>query len=350
MNQTTISTDIVQSLQTISQAAQYDKVLYLTDTNVQRFCFTPEFCSRLSIDPEQIICIPAGDEHKTIQTATQVWQQLIEKEATRHSLLINVGGGMVTDLGGFVASTFKRGMDCVNISTTLLGAVDAATGGKTGVNFMGFKNEIGAFYPAKQVILAAELFRTLDQANLRSGFAEMVKHALISTPQDLSDILRYDIERPDFEQLNTLLHRNVCIKQDIVEKDPKEKNIRKALNLGHTIGHAIESYSHTTPKPVLHGYAIMWGTVAELYLSHIKLGFPKQALQQVVTLMKEIYGKPNIGCKQYDTLLALMKHDKKNLRANEINFTLLADVGQIHINQTVTNEEIFEALDYVINC
>lgn len=350
MHQTTISTNTIATLQGILQTANNDKVLFITDNNVKRFCFTKDFCKQTGIDINQIITISAGDENKSIYSAIMLWEQLVEKEATRHTLIVNVGGGMITDIGGFVASTFKRGVEYINISTTLLGAVDAATGGKTGINFMGYKNEIGVFKPAKQVIIAADLFTTLNIENIRSGFSEMIKHALISSPKDFNDSLKFDLDNPDFQQLNTLLERNVRIKEGIVERDPYEKNVRKALNLGHTVGHALESHSHTTEKPALHGYAIIWGIVAELYLSQKKLQFPKETLLQMVELMKTYYGKANITCKQYDTLIELMRHDKKNLSADQINFTLLSGIGEIHINQTVSKEEIKEALDFLQNC
>ncbi len=350
MTQTIISDNIVATLGELLDSTDYDRVFLLTDCHVQHHVLTVEFCTEIGLAAEQLIVVQAGDEHKTVQTASEVWQALCERGATRHSLLINLGGGMITDLGGFVAATFKRGIHCVNVSTTLLGAVDAAIGGKTGVNFAGLKNEVGVFREAQQVVLAAQLFRTLDAKNLRSGFAEMVKHALISTPDDWTDILRYDIENPDLEALNPLLARNVAIKQRIVEQDPTEQHIRKALNLGHTVGHALESYSYQSGLPVLHGYAVLWGVVAEVYLSHVRKGFPKGVLSQLVQLMKEVYGKPAVGCKQYDQLLELMTHDKKNASADEINFTLLSDVGEIHINQVVGREEICEALDFLIHC
>ncbi len=350
MSETIISQDIISTLRQYVGSDKYDQVFLLTDSNVQQHCVDQVFCDKIGLRSEQLIVIPAGDEHKNIQTAIQVWQQLVERGATRNALLINVGGGMITDLGGFVAATFKRGIDFVNVSTTLLGAVDAATGGKTGVNFMGYKNEVGVFRPAVQVLLAAELFKTLDDKNLRSGFAEMVKHALIATEADFDEIMRYDIEEPDFTKLNVLLGRNVEIKQGIVNKDPMEKGIRKALNLGHTIGHALESYSYKMQHPVLHGYAVMWGLLAELYISHVRVGFPKELLMRLVQFTKRVYGKPHISCKQYDELLGLMRHDKKNSSADKINFTLLSNIGEIHINEIVEKEVIFEALDFLQDC
>jgi len=252
---------------------------------------------------------------------------------------------MITDIGGFTASTFKRGIRYVNVSTTLLGAVDAATGGKTGINFMGLKNEIGVFSPAETVLINIDFFKTLDAENLRSGYAEMVKHALINTPESWERVLKFDLEKVDFEELKQLLEENIRIKERIVEQDPYEANIRKALNLGHTFGHAFESWSYKIQRPALHGYAVMWGLLCELYLSLIKLDFPKDELLRLKSLIKEYYGTFEFSCKEYEALFELMTHDKKN-ESKEINFTLLADVGDIRINQTATKDEIFECFDF----
>jgi 3-dehydroquinate synthase len=259
--------------------------------------------------------------------------------------LISLGGGMITDIGGFTASTFKRGMRYINVSTTLLGAVDAATGGKTGINFLGLKNEIGVFAPAETVLINIDFFKTLDAANLRSGYAEMVKHALIDTRAEWESVLKYDLDKLDLAELKELLARSIRIKERVVEQDPFEANIRKALNLGHTFGHAFESWSYKTERPALHGYAVMWGLLCELYLSFVKLNFPKDELLRLKYLTKEYYGTFEFSCQEYEALFELMTHDKKN-DSKEINFTLLANVGDIHINQTATKEEIFECFDF----
>lgn len=317
----------------------------LMDTNTVLHCW-PLVAEAIDVVPEHLIVVPAGDEHKTIYTAIGVWEKLSALGATRNSLLLNIGGGMITDLGGFVASTFKRGLSYVNLSTTLLGAVDAATGGKTGVNLNGLKNEIGVFKPAEEVIVGVPFFKTLSGENLISGYAEMVKHALIATEKDWKEALALNLNTIDWAELEQLLVRNIQIKEQIVEQDPTEKGIRKALNFGHTIGHAIETLSHRENAPVLHGYAILWGAVAELYLSVVKLGFPKAHLSELLRLKREFYGDFPFTCKAYESLFELMTHDKKN-HSKEINFTLLKGIGQVVINQTATKEEIFEALDFV---
>lgn len=256
---------------------------------------------------------------------------------------------MVTDLGGFAAATFKRGIAYINIPTTLLAMVDASVGGKTGINFNGLKNEIGAFAPAVSVLLETEFLRSLDAHNFFSGYAEMLKHGLISTSQHLDELLAFDTDQPDYTQLKELVGQSVQVKEDIVEQDPKEHGIRKALNLGHTIGHAFESLALAESRPVLHGYAVAWGLVCELYLSHLKTGFPKERLRQVVQFVRQNYGAFTFTCQHYDRLYELMQHDKKNT-AGVINFTLLKDVGDICLNQTADKDTIFETLDFYREC
>ena len=271
-----------------------------------------------------------------------------DRGATRHTLLINIGGGMVTDLGGFAASTFKRGINYINIPTTLLAMVDASVGGKTGINFRGLKNEIGVFNNASSVILHTPFLRTLDSENILSGYAEMLKHGLISNEEMWAELLEFRIEILEFSRLQRMLADSVAVKQRIVTEDPTEKGIRKALNLGHTIGHAFESYA-LEHKPVLHGYAVAWGLICELYLSAIKTGFPSDKMHQTVNFIKEHYGKMTITCDDYPTLLELMTHDKKNV-AGIINFTLLGGIGDIRINQTASKQDIYEALDFYREC
>ncbi len=321
-----------------------ESIFILTDENTRRLCL-PLAMQSQKLQGAHVICLPSGDENKNIDSAVTIWNYLSENGATRKSLMINLGGGMITDIGGFTASTFKRGMRYINVSTTLLGAVDAATGGKTGINFVGLKNEIGVFAPAETVLINIDFFKTLDDANLRSGYAEMVKHALIDTREEWENVLKFDLEKIDFDKLKVLLDRSIRIKERVVEQDPFEANIRKALNLGHTFGHAFESWSYKAERPVLHGYAVMWGLLCELYLSFMKLNFPKEELLRLKYMIKENYGTFEFYCEQYEILFELMTHDKKN-ESKEINFTLLADVGDIRINQTATKEEIFECFDF----
>ncbi len=253
---------------------------------------------------------------------------------------------MVTDLGGFAASTFKRGVDFINIPTTLLSMVDASVGGKTGINFNGLKNEIGVFNDAKVVIICADFLKTLDLKNLCSGYAEMIKHGLISNKNTWAELLGFDILVPDYQKLQTMVAESICVKERVVEQDPYETGIRKALNFGHTIGHALESFALNENKPILHGYAVAFGIVCELYLSCIKTGFPMDKMRQTVRYIKDCYGTFEFTCNDYDALTLLMKHDKKNTTGT-INFTLLGDIGDIRINQTATRKELYEALDFL---
>lgn len=326
----------------------HDRLFVLTDEHTHRLCM-PRMkeisCMREAIE----IVIGAEDTHKTLETLASVWQALSDKGATRHSLLINLGGGMVTDLGGFAAATFKRGIAYINIPTTLLAMVDASVGGKTGINFNGLKNEIGAFAPANSVLIETEFLRSLDASNFFSGYAEMLKHGLISNTSHWAELLNFDTDNIDYQYLKRLVGQSVQVKEDIVAQDPFEHGIRKALNLGHTAGHAFESLALTENRHVLHGYAVAWGIVCELYLSHIKTGFPKDKMRQTIGFIKENYGAFAFDCKQYEQLYAFMQHDKKNT-AGSINFTLLKEIGDISINQTADKDTIFEMFDFYREC
>lgn len=326
------------------QACPHDKVFILTDVHTHELCL-PLLSDIESLKGSHVITIGAEDVHKNLETLASVWKELGDHGATRHSLMINLGGGMVTDLGGFAASTFKRGIQYINIPTTLLAMVDASVGGKTGINFNGLKNEIGVFSPARYVLLDAKFLQSLDMHNLLSGYAEMLKHGLISTTEHWAELLNFDFARPDYDALQALVAKSVHIKEDIVEQDPFEKGIRKALNLGHTVGHAFESLALENGRPVLHGYAVAWGIVCELYFSCLKVGFPKDKLRQTIRFIKEYYGVLTFDCKQYDRLYEFMTHDKKN-NSGIINFTLMGGVGDIRINQSATREEIFDMLDF----
>ena len=326
---------------------EYDRVFILADETTARLC-VPAIEKVGGLESAYHIVIGATDACKTLSSLTHVWEELGKGGGTRHSLLINIGGGMVTDLGGFAASTFKRGISYINIPTTLLAMVDAAVGGKTGINFGGLKNEIGVFSNAHTVILDTQFLQTLDRENICSGYAEMLKHGLISNEQTWAELIGFNgfsSESPQLQQIQKMLAASVRVKEHIVENDPREKGIRKALNFGHTFGHAFESLALLRGKPVLHGYAVAYGIVCELYLSCIKTGFPTEKMHQTVTFIKEHYGKMDITCDDYDELIELMGHDKKN-DAGVINFTLLGGIGDILINRNADDEEIKEALDF----
>lgn len=339
-----ISNNSTNELENVIESCNYDHLFILTDNNTQQLCLGLLNKCRATAGAYNID-IQATDTNKTLEATAHVWKELSDNKCSRHSCLINLGGGMVTDLGGFAASTFKRGIDFINIPTTLLAMVDASVGGKTGINFNGLKNEIGVFNEAKAVIIDSNFLKTLDIANLLSGYAEMLKHSLICNDGMWAEHVSYDFGSLDYSKLLDMVKESIDVKEKIVIEDPHEKGIRKALNLGHTIGHAFESIAMKKNKPILHGYAVAYGIVCELYLSATTIGFPTEKLRQTVNFIHENYGRMTITCDDYEELYSLMKHDKKNT-GNEINFTLLEDVGRIKINQTASKETIFEALDF----
>lgn len=338
------SNNITDDTSNILSNIKYDKLFILTDDHTIKLCL-PLISNIEEIKTASLIVIPSNDNNKTLENLAHIWKHLTENGGTRQSLLINLGGGMITDIGGFASATFKRGINYINIPTTLLGAVDASVGGKTGINFGGFKNEIGSFYPAKHVVISSHFFSSLNPKDILSGYAEMIKHSLISSNDEWEELLKLDINSIDYTWLNDAVFRSVSIKENIVEQDPYEHNIRKALNLGHTIGHALESLALENNSPVLHGYAVAWGLIAELYLAHRICGFPKEKVQKTISFIQHNYGSMNISCDGYDRLYEIMQHDKKNI-GSTINFTLLSDVGDIQINQTANKDLIFEALDF----
>lgn len=340
-----ICDDLKSELQGFMQGLSYDKLFVLTDENTKRYCY-PVVRDILGLGSDaSLVTIQAGDTHKNLESLSQIWAFLSDNGATRHSVLLNIGGGMVTDIGGFAGATFKRGIRTVNVPTTLMASVDAAVGGKTGINFNGLKNEVGAFYQPLCVFIDCNFLKTLDRENILSGYAEMMKHALISSMERYASVFLYDIDTMNFGYLNRLVEQSVAVKEEIVLQDPKEQGIRKALNFGHTVGHAYESLSFKKQAPLLHGHAVAAGLVSELYLSYKLCGFPMGKLSQVVAYIKEYYSPFVFDCNDYETLYQLMTHDKKN-EGNHINFTLLANIGDIRINQTVEKEKILESLDF----
>ena len=342
-----MSHDLEEVLTAAVAECEKDRLFILTDETTQALCL-PVIERYDCLKGAQVITIGATDTHKTLDSLAHVWEALGEGGATRHSLLINLGGGMVTDLGGFAASTFKRGINYINIPTTLLSMVDASVGGKTGINFRGLKNEIGVFNNAATVILDTQFLKTLDAENILSGYAEMLKHGLIDSEAHWAELVNFSLGNIEsietLGNLSKILEKSVAVKQRIVTEDPTEQGIRKALNLGHTAGHAFESFA-LKHQPILHGYAVAYGLVCELYLSCIKTGFPTDKMHQTVNFIHEHYGKMAITCDDYPQLMELMTHDKKNV-AGIINFTLLGGIGDIRINQTATKDEIYEALDF----
>ncbi len=338
------SQQIADELRKIVQKYPSGKVFLLTDQTAAGFCLP---MIQVVIDDFSImqIAIPSGEENKNIQSVGLVWDFLSKAGADRKSLLINIGGGMLTDLGGFAASTFKRGLDFVNIPTTLLAQVDASLGGKTGFNFNGLKNEIGVFMEPNSVIINTNFLKTIDHENFLSGYAEMLKHGLIKSREHWNELLTFDMENINYDVLQKIIAHSVSIKEWHVLNDLTEQNIRKALNFGHTIGHAFESYAMKTGRPILHGYAVVYGMIAELYLSVKQCELGIDGLNSISDWMISRYGKFEIQESDFEALYQLMTHDKKN-EGNRINFTLIPEIGKVEINVDCTKELIIEALEY----
>lgn len=323
------------------------KVFVLVDSNTHEHCLA-SFLQQLDNTVEtEVIEIEAGEEFKNLQTCEGVWNALSELEADRKSLLINLGGGVVTDLGGFVASAFKRGITFINIPTTLLAMVDASVGGKTGVDLGNLKNQIGVINQPEMVLIDTQYLSTLPQEEMRSGLAEILKHGLIASESYWKKVSNLD--RLDISDLEGIIRESVEIKKEVVTKDPYEKNLRKTLNFGHTLGHAIESYCLTHPekKKLLHGEAIAAGMILESYLSSELQNFPASKLENISRVIWNLYGRESYSAEDIREIKALMRFDKKNERGN-INFVLLEDIGKPVIDIVVSDDLINKAFDYYL--
>ncbi|MEW4924489.1 3-dehydroquinate synthase [Algibacter sp. 2305UL17-15] len=323
----------------------FSKIFILVDTNTHDYCL-PRLLGNLESNLAiEIIEIEAGEIHKTIDTCVGVWNTLSELDGDRKSLLINIGGGVVTDLGGFVASTFKRGIAYINIPTSLLAMVDASVGGKTGVDLGTLKNQIGVISTPDIVLIDTQYLDTLPQEQMRSGLAEMLKHGLITGDtywkkfENLSDLSLTD--------LDDLIYESVLIKKAVVDEDPFESGLRKTLNYGHTLGHAIESYFLSNPNKtdLLHGEAIAIGMILANYISTKLVGFPEEKTHDIKKLFTKFYGKVVFDKNDYAPIIELLKYDKKNSHGN-INFVLLEDIGITKIDCLVDEELILEAFEY----
>jgi len=346
-NAISVTNDLEKELSAIVNGYPEDKVFLVTDDQCEHFCL-PLISKTHGFNSVQKVIIPSGEENKNLASVEKIWLFLSQNGADRKSLVINLGGGMVTDLGSFAASTFKRGLDFVNIPTTLLSQVDASVGGKTGFNFNGLKNEIGVINQPKTVLIDTMFLKTIDRDNFISGYAEMIKHGLIHSSDHLDEVRNFNLEYPDYEELALMIARSVAIKDHFVFEDPNEKNIRKALNFGHTIGHAFESFSFLSSNPILHGFAVSYGMIAELYLSYKVCKFPLELLNDLSGWLLSVYGKYEIGEQDFTTLYNLMTHDKKN-EGKRVNFTLLPAVGEVLINQNCSRDIVFDALNYFRN-
>ncbi len=337
----------IEPLNNVLCGYDQQQIYVLADSNLRNIPLIRQLVGACCNDHDHCLYIPCTEADKTLDTVQHIWDFLIDRHATRRSLLVCIGGGIVTDLGGFAASTYRRGMPYLNIPTTLLGMADAAVGGKTGCNYRGLKNAVGVIREAVDTLIFPELLTTLPPEDLLSGYAELVKTALLADEKELAAVIRSLDDPKDSKLLGELIQHTVRFKQHIVAQDPEEQGLRKQLNLGHTVGHALEEAGIAQNKPIHHGYAVMQGLVAELYLSVVKLKLDKSVLRQISHLMIDQYGKIGWSCKDYPQLVALMRKDKKNEQADTINFTLLRAIGEPVINQTATQAEIEEALEYL---
>ena len=323
----------------------YSSIFVIVDSITEEACLAP-FLAEISTETTiEVISITPGETNKNIETCLGVWSALSELNADRKSIILNLGGGVVTDLGAFVACTYRRGIDFVNIPTSLLAMVDASIGGKNGVDLGALKNQIGVISSPKLVLVNTLFLDTLSALELRSGLAEMLKHGLISDKNHwnkLSHIKDYTLN-----DLDSLIHESILIKKEIVEKDPFEQKERKTLNYGHTLGHAIESYfiTNTNKDRLLHGEAIAIGMILACFISNKQCGFNDTDLEDIKNYLIKLYGKIKFSKDDIDAIIDLLKYDKKNEHGN-INFVLLEAIAKPVINCKVPNKTIFEAFDY----
>ncbi|PAW94392.1 3-dehydroquinate synthase [Mucilaginibacter sp. MD40] len=332
----------VQELVNFVERGNYSRLFILTDENTGEYCLPAIQTALAHLDKTDIIEVNAGEESKNIDFCAGIWKMLIDFGADRKALMINVGGGVITDMGGFVASTYKRGIDFVQVPTSLLAQVDASVGGKTGVDLDGVKNIIGTFTQPKAVFINVNFLQTMPPRQILSGLAEMLKHGLIVDRAYWDALKTSDLSLPSVE----LVHRSVEIKNEVVIEDPHEKGFRKALNLGHTIGHAVETWSLMNDDSHLtHGEAIAIGMICEAWLSNKKIGLPDDELAEITNVLMKLYPKYDLQEDTFDTLLQHMQNDKKNENGN-INFTLLTRIGQYSIDNVCTPAEICDSLRY----
>ncbi len=339
---------VISDLSVISNAileGKYSQIYVLTDENTNKYCL-PLLQDAL-VDYEVyffFLEVPAGEASKDISTCASLWESLSEDNADRKTLLLNLGGGMITDLGAFVASLYKRGIAFYNIPTSLLGMVDAAIGGKCGIDFAGFKNQIGVFQNAQKTYIFPKFMETLPEVEFWSGMAEMYKHALITDSAHWAALKMVDSK----EVTAQLIEESSAIKASIVVNDPLEKGDRKKLNFGHTVGHAIESYFLKKEKPMPHGYAVALGMICEAHISVQKNLLNLVEYDEIEEHLKDKYDFPTIPEKDFHALIEYMKQDKKN-EQNKINCTLLTAIGSAVINQTAEEKQIVASLTYLFN-
>ncbi len=341
----TITHQIQEELIEFLAATAYSKICVITDQNTKLHCYP---LIRDAVKGKGILIqIPAGEEAKNMETCLKIWQYMTAAQLDRKALVINLGGGVIGDMGGFCASTYKRGIDFIQIPTTLLSQVDASVGGKLGIDFTEnngnvFKNHIGVFCNPKAVLIDTGFLATLDRRELRSGFAEIIKHCLIADKDKWEIISSRSFDEQDW---NDLAAHSVAIKSNVTETDPQEKGLRKILNFGHTLGHAVESFYLNSKKKLLHGEAIAIGMICETFISAKRGYISMEDLQRISSYIVSVYGKPEIPVKDIDKIIPLTLQDKKN-ENEEVLFSLLEEVGLANYNVSVGVEEMKESLEY----
>ncbi|MDQ0476376.1 3-dehydroquinate synthase [Chryseobacterium sp. MDT2-18] len=322
---------------------QPTQLLILVDENTHEYCL-PTLLGNLETEiPFEIIEIEAGEELKTLETAAQLWEILTEFETDRKALMINLGGGVITDMGGFIASTYKRGIPFINIPTTLLGMCDASIGGKTGIDHQFLKNIIGTFAHPEHIFVFPEFLNTLPFEQLRSGFAEMLKHGLIADQNHWKDLI--SIKDLTAENIFPFIERSMNIKQNVVEQDFREQNIRKTLNFGHTIGHAVESLFLLKGKPIMHGEAVAMGMICETRISVLQDLIAEETANDIISNIRKFFPHLDITEFSLEEIVNLMRNDKKNSFGN-INFSLIKRIGNATFDCSIPNENIKKALIY----
>lgn len=337
-----------ENLNLFLKEKKYSKLFILVDSNSNEFCLTPFLTQLATTTTIEIIEIESGEDSKNIDTCSELWSILLELGGDRKSLLINLGGGVISDLGGFVASTFKRGIDFINIPTTLLAMVDASIGGKNGIDFGNLKNQIGTITNPKMILVDSAFLETLEPREMRSGLAEMLKHGLIYDQNYWNEFKH--LNQKDYSDFDQLIHRSIVIKNEIVSQDVTENGCRKSLNFGHTIGHAIESYFLENPqkKQLLHGEAIAAGMVMEAYLSSQLKLISNEELAEISYIILDLFEKIDIQKQDINSIMDLLIHDKKN-EYGTIQFALLKSIGNFSINHSVESHLIEEAFEYYIS-
>ncbi|EKB49875.1 3-dehydroquinate synthase [Cecembia lonarensis] len=343
MEKVLFSNQIARDLRLFLENIKYSQLGLIMDSNTQKHCLPlvldglPEVFSRF--------VFTAGESHKNLETCTQIWKWMTEEGFDRKAFIINLGGGVTGDMGGFCAATFKRGIRFINLPTTLLSQVDASVGGKLGIDFMGFKNHIGVFTKPEAVLIGDVFLHTLPESELRSGYAEVIKHGLI---QDEAYFGLLKFEHWKEQNWRDIIEKSISIKRVVVEKDPREAGLRKILNFGHSIGHAFESKYLDTDRQLLHGEAIAIGMIAEAYLSHLKSGLSVSELESIEEALLKVFPKFDFEEEEIPGIIKLCTQDKKN-EGSQIYFSLLSSIGKCDFNVPVTEQDIYEAIKHYRN-